>query len=330
MGRENTIVFGSQRGGTSTSAHRPSPRTGTLVQQRSVTERSRAIEPASPSVPRAASPDGARQRYASDAGAVSPAPVSNRLESQWFAPTNPGLTPIGHEIFEERRGWQPPPPSRGIAFTAVSVLLVAVAGAGTLFLVGPDANRSSSTTAVSTTTITNAEVPATPQAAEPATTAQDTATAPRMGTMTPHDLPSAPPMVDAVKEPGPPGWHPEKAAAARKADHTTGAPAARNQKAVAPPAKRATTPSATKRSEGSLPDLDRAASAAGMTTQQDDPFATPGTETPPAPAATAPAATAGSGASAVSPGSPASTEPSAPATATPAPSEVMPDLEIKR
>ena len=328
MGRENTIVFGSQLGTPPTPAHRPSPRTGTLVQERSVSARPPANEPAVPS-PRSATPARV-QRHASDLGALSAtASASDHVESQWFAPTNPRLAPIGHEIFEERRGWQPPPPSRGLAFTAVSVLLVAVAGAGTLFLFGPDGNRSSSTTPVSTTTITNAEVPATPAPGEPTTTAPlDTATAtPTAGTVTPHDLPSAPPVVDAVKEKAPPGWRPAKTAETPKASTAGTAPAARNQKAAAP-ARRATPPATTKKSEGALPDLDRAASAAGMTTQQDDPFATPGTETPPAPAATSPATAAARGEESTS-DAPA-TEPSAPVTATPVPSEVMPDLEIKR
>ena len=314
MGRDNTIVFGSQLGTPPTSAQPPSPR-GTRVQERSVSNRSPTDGPA---FPRGAAPARVQRPVSPPAPVSSTASASDHVESQWFASTNPRLAPIGHEIFEERRGWQPPPPSRGLAFTAVSVLLVAVAGAGTLFLFGPD-NRPSSATPVSTTTITNAEVPAASAPGEPATL--DTANDPtKTGTVTPHDLPSAPPVVDAVKEPGRAG----KAADVPKA---TPAPAARSQKAAVP-GKRATPPAATKKSEGSLPDLERAASAAGMTTQQDDPFATPGTDTPPASTASTPVGTTDvGGASTRETPSP---EPSAPVTATPAPSEVMPDLEIKR
>ena len=314
MGRENTIVFGSQVGtpaaGTSSA---PTPRTGTLIQHGSASERARSPEPAPPSVRRAPLPPvSAPPRYGSDPGPASArAPVSNRFESQWFAPTNPRLAPIGNEVFG-RRGWQPPPPSRGIAFAAVSLLLVGVAAAGTFFFLGPDSNRSQ-TTPVSTTTITNAEVPAPP--ADPPAPPPETTTAPMvMRTVTPNDLPAAPPVVDAVKEPAPAGWHATKGTADSKANAAPPAPARRSQKATAP-AKAAKEPATTKPSEGALPDLDRAASAAGMNPQQEDPFATPGNDTPPATPPQEPA------------GAPAA--PSAPSTA-PAPSEVMPDLEIKR
>ncbi|HVH45934.1 MAG TPA: hypothetical protein VM925_26455, partial [Labilithrix sp.] len=53
-----------------------------------------------------------------------------------FAPTNPKLVPIGHEL-EERRGWSPPPPSRGLAFAGVSLVLVGIATAGTVFFLSP-------------------------------------------------------------------------------------------------------------------------------------------------------------------------------------------------
>lgn len=316
MGRQNTIVFGSQVGTPGT----PRPRTGTLVQERSVVGRARSNEPASPHAPRSPLPPvSAPPRYGSDPGPVSTrAPASSRFESQWFAPTNPKLSPVGPEVFEERRGWQPPPASRGLVFTAVSVLLVGVAAAGTFFLLGPDANRSHATP-VSTTTITNAEVPAAPEPAP----ALETTTVP---TVTPADLPAAPPVVNAVKEPSPPGWRaakgtpePQKASAV--------APAPRTQQRAMAPAKPATAkPAAAKPSDTSLPNLDRAAAAAGMTPQQDDPFATPGTETPPAP--TAPQAappTIGTTQQAIE----TAPETSAPSTA-PAPSDVMPDLQIKR
>ena len=317
MGRENTVIFGSQ-GRASTPEPRPGPRTRTLVQERSVNERARVQpHPVARMSPASVSPQP-RARYQSDPGPTSaPAPVSNRVESQWFAPTNPRLAPVGHEIFEERRGWQPPPPSRGLAFAGISALLVAVAAAGTVFFFGPDRDRSPSTP-VSTTTITNADVPTTPTP-EPETTPAPLAAPTTMQTVTPNDLPSAPPVVDAVKEPG---VRPAKIAAG-SANTTT----VRAQRSVTS-GKPVT--SAAKKSDGALPDLDRAASAAGMTPQQDDPFATPGTETPPATSATtasAPPATPSGSADDTTSGS---TEPSTPPTSAPAPSEVMPDLQIKR
>ena len=306
MGRQNTIVFGSQVGTTSTP-------------------RNASSGPSGPSAPRAPlRAQTARQRYLNDAGPSSEgswermdppsagAPASKRFESQWFAATNPKLAPIGDEIFEERRGWRPPPPSRGLTFAAVSLLLVGVAAAGTFFFLGPDSNRAHNVTPVSTTTITNAEVPSAPAPAAAASPTVET-----VPTVTPAELPSAPTVVAAVNEPN-------KARAVAPAP----APAARVVKAPAKPRTTTKAPATTKRStETSLPDLDRAAAAAGMTPSDDDAFATPGNDIPPATTGseTAPPA-------ATSTGQPDETQTTGGAStpSTPAPSEVMPDLQIKR
>jgi len=326
MGRQNTVVFGSQVGTTSA---RP-PRTGTLVQQSSVADRARTNEPATPN---AASTPAAQPRYGSDPGPLSArSPASSRFESQWFALTNPKLSPIGPEIFEERRGWRPPPPSRGLAFAAVSLLLVGVAAAGTFFFLAPDSKSSHLATPISTTTITNAEVPSAPS---PPSSAQG----PSVPAITPADLPSPPPVVDAVKEPGPPGWRRAKDTAndaSKNASAATPAPA-RAAKASAPSNARATPQPRPKSSNGGgLPDLDRAAARAGAAPEEDDPFSTPGTDTPPAPSGSS-AAISGAEPASSTPAptaQPGSTDDATPRqgapSAAPAPSAVMPDLQIRR
>jgi len=321
MGRQNTVVFGSQIG--TTSARRP--RTGTLVQQRSVADRVRTNEPATAS---AASTPAAQPRYGSDPGPLSAhSPASSRLESQWFAPTNPKLSPIGPEIFEARRGWRPPPPSHGVAFAAVSLLLVGVAAAGTFSFVAPD-SKVSHATPISTTTITNAEMPSTPA---PSPSAQGRS----VPAITPADLPSSPPVVDAVKEPGAPGGRRAKDSAndaSKKASAATFAPA-RAAKAIAPSNARATPrPRPKSATGGALPALDRAAAAP----EEDDPFSTPGTDTPPAPSGSS-AAISGPEPAPSTPAAtaqPGSTDDATPRegapSAAPAPSAVMPDLQIRR
>ena len=71
-------------------------------------------------------------------------------------PTNPELPAIGHEL-AARRGWHPPPPSRGLAFVAGSVVVLTIAIVGAVFLVAPNFRRPNTSSAVSTTTLTSGE-----------------------------------------------------------------------------------------------------------------------------------------------------------------------------
>ncbi|MDF2694221.1 MAG: hypothetical protein K0S65_2604 [Labilithrix sp.] len=239
--------------------------------------------------------------------------VSNRTEADWFAPTNPTLQPIGHEL-TERRGWRPPPPTKGLGFAVVSVLLVGVAAAGTLFFLGPEANPPRA----STTTVTNADLPV------GTTPAPETPPPPPMPTMTPADLPTAAPpgtapaavspdvsqltSANPLQKPTKPGV--SQLTSAPPSQKPT-KPGVSQLTPATPPAKRTAPvarPTATGPNDRSLPDLDRAAAAAGVTPQQDDPFATPGNE----------------------PSAPAAAPSSEATTPTPAPSDVLPDLQIKR
>lgn len=188
----------------------------------------------------------------------SPEPSSsNRIESQWFMEANPTLHPIGHEL-EQRRGWRPPPPTRGLGFAAVSMFLIGLATAGTVFFLAPEAKRShspqpSTSEPTSTTTITNADVPS-----AQAVASTDTAALPNLLRPTPpSDLP--PTRTDELKanQPAAPTRAPTKSRPIR-----TAKPEGKASKGT------------------SLPDLDRAAAAAGVTPQADDPFSTPGNETP--------------------------------------------------
>jgi hypothetical protein len=150
-------------------------------------------------------------------------PTSSRLESQWFGASSI-RHPIAHEVL-------PPPSTRPVstthtvAFGIVSLLLVAGATAGVLFFLAPQTAHAPVSEPVSTTQITNADVPLTPTS-EPAL----------VPVITPADLPSAPPV--------------------------TPAPAA--MAPTPPPVPRARAAAPVQRSSESLPDLDRAAAAAGV------------------------------------------------------------------
>jgi hypothetical protein len=104
---------------------------------------------------------------------------SESFEARWFNPPSSRMAPLSNP-YETRRGYRPPPPSQGLAFAGVAMLLVGASIAGTVFFLSPAQPRSPSATG--TTTITNAEV--TPAPAEPPTPVQ---------TVTPNDLPAAPP-----------------------------------------------------------------------------------------------------------------------------------------
>lgn len=254
-------------------------------------------------------------------------PVSSRLESQWFSPNGQApasasyvaATPLMSDL-EERKGWVRPSggSARGIAFAAVSLLLVGVAAAGTFFFLAPDSNKEAKgPSPVSTTTITSGEVTPTKEPApQPApdtaaTTVTDTATAPTVQrTMTPADLPTAPVPVAAT-----PAAPPMK---------TTTPPPMKTTTATTPPAPKAQPAknvhpvTDTKAGSSSqLPDLDRAARAAGMTpsSSDDTSFSTPSPS--PAPSQEP------------QPGGTPDTNNTNRAPE-PAPSEVAPDLQIKR
>lgn len=246
-------------------------------------------------------------------------PVSSRFESQWFSPNGQApasvpyvaATPLMSDL-DERKGWVRPSggSARGIAFAAVSLLLVGVAAAGTFFFLAPDSNKEAKgPPPVSTTNITSGEVTPTPTPAPdtPATTVTDTATAPTVQrTTTPADLPTAPVPVAAT-----PAAPPMKTTTA-----TT--PAAPHAAPKAQPAKTVHPVTDTKAGSSSqLPDLDRAARAAGMTpsSSDDTSFSTPSPS--PAPSQEP------------QPGGTTDTSETNRA-AEPAPSEVAPDLQIKR
>jgi hypothetical protein len=238
-------------------------------------------------------------------------------EAEWFAPTNPTLQPIGHQL-EERRGWRPPPPTKGVGFAIVSVLLVTIAAGGTLFFFGPDAERPrSSSRPVSTTTITNADVPSTTATEEraPSTTAIPTAT--------PAELPSAPSTskpastatrATAARQPGAGVRAPGRVTTDRPAPATKATPATRPAPAKPAP-------------DRALPDLDRAAAAAGLTPRDDEPLSTPDNGTPSVAATTQ---TTTQTASPIQTAAPSVATPPPDPTASPAPSDVLPGLQIKR
>lgn len=110
------------------------------------------------------------------------APVSNREELTWFTPpTQPRMQPVGGDL-ELRRGWQPPPSSHGVAFALVSILMIGIATAGTVFFLAPATGKTAhSAEPISTTTLTLADVP--------------TPTPTPQVTTTPANLPAAPPPV---------------------------------------------------------------------------------------------------------------------------------------
>jgi hypothetical protein len=263
-------------------------------------------------------------------------PVSSRFESAWFSATSPNgaraaaarRAPL-MEGLEQRRGWNPPNSSRSIAFTMVSLLLVGFAVGGTVFFLGPDSKKARSPDAISTSTITNADMPATPPtptAPPPATTPAPEPT-PSEHVIRAGDLPTAS-LVNPKPEPNAFGSTKPAAVALRP---RAAEPRQQQQQ------QRQQQPTPTRAKEGSsnrtLPDLDRAAAATGMVPaqQQDDTsFSTPS----PAPA---PGASADGAQQAVPPAPPsAQTETPAPAPAPapapppPPPSEVMPELQLQR
>lgn len=129
------------------------------------------------------------------------APVSRNYEKQWFnepppLSVEPPMTPIGDDLLAESRGFLPRSPERGLAFAAVALALLGIAGAGTYFFFGLENTAHQEET--STTTVTNAEVPATPAATTAATPTSTPTPAPAA---TPADLSWTPPVVDAVKSP---------------------------------------------------------------------------------------------------------------------------------
>ncbi len=250
-------------------------------------------------------------------------PVSSRLESQWFSPNGQApasvpyvaATPLMSDL-EERKGWVRPSGSsaRGIAFAAVSLLLVGVAAAGTFFFLAPETNKEAKgPEPVSTTNITSGDMTPTPPVAPgPETAVTDTATAPTVQrTMTPADLPTAPVPVAAT-----PAAPPMKTTTATTPPAPHAAPKAQPAKQ---PAKNVQPVTDTKAGSSSqLPDLDRAARAAGMTpsSSDDTSFSTPSPS--PAPSQES---------------QPGGTTPDTNDTnraREPAPSEVAPDLQIKR
>jgi hypothetical protein len=276
-----------------------------------------------------------------EAREMSPTSKRSGVEADWFASPAPRMLPVGHEL-ETRRGWQPPPPSRGLAFAGVSFLLIGAAVAGSFFLFAPDHKTQSHTSEpASTTEVTGAQIPAQPAAAAPLDE-------PAPATAAPPSVPTAsltaePPRLVAGLGSPPEATtvaKPKEPAPAAAAPTTTPAPvaaaaAAPAPKAVKPAAPKAAAPSKardTNTERGSdLPDLDRAASAAGVTpstpsapatpspaaTLQKDPYGAPEPTQPTPRAQPAPAPSVGD-----PPTTPAQPVPSAPAQ----PKDDLPEL----
>ncbi len=106
--------------------------------------------------------------------------------------------PLRDDLAPERRGYLARSPERGLAFAAIALTLIGVAGAGTYFFFGLEntAHREENTNQVGTTTVTNADMPTTDTTTPPPEPAPTPAPA-----TSPADLPWAPPVVQAVKEP---------------------------------------------------------------------------------------------------------------------------------
>ena len=192
---------------------------------------------------------------------------------------------------EARRGWHPPQSSRGMLLAAASLILVGVAGAGLLFFFGPEARTRP--TARTAEPVSSAMVLTHGELPEPSPA--DTA---GVRTITPADLPSASPAAVPVRTPIPPrAAAPIPPSALPKPAAAPAPPAIRT--APAPPLPPAARPTRTTTTPATSTVPER----------PEDVFSTPGNETP-----TKPSATEG--------------EPSR--SAEPPPSEVAPDLQIKR
>ncbi|MBX3264245.1 MAG: hypothetical protein KF782_31525 [Labilithrix sp.] len=309
MGRQDTIVFGS--GAAPTNA--PGARSETPITPRApategLTTAARRLPPLSPP-PR---PDRARHVRPSEHEPSATAPGAEPLDAAWFAATSPMLRPIGHEL-EERRGWTPPRAGKGLGFAVASVAAIAVASAGTFFFVGPstDATRPADPEPTSTPTLTHAELPpAEGTIAEGPSTAAVTTTSTAAATTTSTAAATTTSTAAATTSP---------TAATTTAGAERVITPADLPSAPAVTARRAApAPRAKELAEAPLPDLDRAAAAAGATPAGDTPSETTASETatPPEPFPE------------TSPREPREQD-EAPPTAPP-PSEVLPDLQIKR
>lgn len=367
MRRTNTIAYGTPvrtetgargpvRGAgddhpgarTSLPSMAPPTRPARAIDPRAVVRGSRAIAPAA----RAASPGvaalGSRGIPGVAAGITAPAPRSfapadlegaDSEEAAWFTDTGTSAPryPVGGDL--DRRGFTPPNTSRSIVFGAIAAGLVGIAAAGTFFFLSPDGHESKKA-AVSTTSLTSADVPTASGtgesiSTEPATTGTTVLTVPAgtaipvgpTGTarpVSPNDLPAAP--VAESKAPATPG-----PGAARATTSPLSTPRARTAAPAGPSRSQAAAPVRAGR-ESSLPDLDRAATAAGLSAPADDAFASPGStsggdandpRSPAAPLDTAPS-TAPPPSAPVTPAAPTPAAPTPPSEAPPA------DLEIKR
>jgi hypothetical protein len=254
------------------------------------------------------------------------------------------MYPVGAEL-EERRGWRPPPPSRGLTFAAVSFILIGIATTGTFFFLGPDSQKkttSRSPEPISTTTTTSGDSLAANASANIASASPDTVGVATTEATSPSLAPNVVnrPIISRSIVPAEPP--PTPAASPAKA-----------KPAPAPHARNAAVPERKKNLKNeTLPDLDRAAAAAGITPSSEDPFGTPhASDAPPAggrpneanpalPRGDAPRAETpqqGPRPSPVSPSAPPD-DPSSqslprldePAPEVPAPSDVLPELRIKR
>lgn len=307
MGRQDTIVFGSGAAPTNApGARSEAPITPRAPATEGLTTAARRLPPLSPP-PR---PDRARHVRPSEHEPPATAPGAEPLDAAWFAATSPMLRPIGHEL-EERRGWTPPRAGKGLGFAVASVAAIAVASAGTFFFVGPstDATRPADPEPTSTPTLTHAELPpAEGTIAEGPSTAAVTTTSTAAATTTSTTAATT---------------SPTAAANATAATTTAGAervitPADLPSAPAVTARRAAPAPRAKELAEAPLPDLDRAAAAAGATPAGDTPSETTASETatPPEPFPE------------TSPREPREQD-EAPPTAPP-PSEVLPDLQIKR
>ena len=74
-----------------------------------------------------------------------PPPSSESTLFTAVEPTTLLMTTIGGEL-EARRGWKPPPRSSGIRFAIVSVVVIASAIVGTVYVLGPSIGAAPRTT----------------------------------------------------------------------------------------------------------------------------------------------------------------------------------------
>lgn len=200
---DNTIVFGSQGAPTSIAPTSVAPTSASLP----------------PPHPRASNTE---QWFKTPVVAQSDTGTAFPLvrPARHVHPTQEPTHTVGEDVLPLRN-------DRGLVFAAISLAMIAVAGAGTYFFLGAGSTavRDPATT-VSSTTVTNAEVPVTPPAAPAAPAPPATTTQP--------DLPWEPPVFDAVKAPNAP---PKRIEGTQVAPPTRAEPKPAAPAAVAPAPK---------------------------------------------------------------------------------------------